>query len=69
VYARERQTSDFAKSANLPVVHDNCPACFSKPQQRQSLKLMLADQEKSHPKLFASLLTAMRPLMAGKQQT
>jgi tRNA 2-thiocytidine biosynthesis protein TtcA len=27
------------------------------------MKLMLAEQEKSHPKLFASLLTAMRPLM------
>ena len=69
VYARERQTTDFAKSTHLPVVFENCPACFSKPQQRQSLKLMLADQEKSHPKLFASLLTAMRPLMQGNVQT
>lgn len=65
-YARERQTSDFAKNASLPVVQENCPACFSMPMQRQSMKVMLAEQEKAHPKLFSSLLTAMRPLM-GKQ--
>jgi tRNA 2-thiocytidine biosynthesis protein TtcA len=27
------------------------------------MKLMLAEQEKLHPKLFASLLTAMKPQM------
>jgi Predicted ATPase of the PP-loop superfamily implicated in cell cycle control len=63
VYVRERQTADFAKHAALPVVAENCPACFAMPMQRQQMKLMLAEQEKSHPKLFASLLTAMRPLM------
>lgn len=63
VYVRERQTASFAEHAALPVVPENCPACFSMPMQRQSMKLMLAEQEKSHPKLFSSLLTAMRPLM------
>jgi tRNA 2-thiocytidine biosynthesis protein TtcA len=34
------------------------------PMQRQQMKLMLADQEKQHPALFANLLTTMKPLMA-----
>ena len=65
VYARERQTRDFAKNAGLPVVHENCPACFSMPMQRYQMKQLLADQEALHPRLFASLLTAMKPIMSG----
>ncbi|MEW5787719.1 MAG: ATP-binding protein [Pseudomonadota bacterium] len=64
VHARERQTRDFALRAGLPVIHENCPACFSMPMQRFQMKSLLAEQEKLHPKLFASLLTAMKPLMA-----
>ncbi len=64
VYGRERQTRDFAAKAALPVIHENCPACFAMPQQRFQMKQLLAAQELAHPKLFASLLTAMKPLMA-----
>ena len=64
VYARERQTRDFASRAGLPVIFENCPACFSMPMQRYQMKHLLAEQEKLHPKLFASLLTAMKPLMS-----
>jgi tRNA 2-thiocytidine biosynthesis protein TtcA len=63
-YARERQTRDFAQRAGLPVVHENCPACFAMPMQRYQIKQMLADQEAQHPNLFANLKRAMRPLMA-----
>jgi tRNA 2-thiocytidine biosynthesis protein TtcA len=63
VYVRERQTRDFAHKAGLPVISENCPACFAVPTQRFALKQMLAEQEKLHPKLFASLMTAMKPLM------
>jgi len=63
IYARERQTRDFAIHAGLPVINENCPACFSLPMQRQQMKLLLADQEKQHANLFANLLTAMRPIM------
>jgi tRNA 2-thiocytidine biosynthesis protein TtcA len=62
-YARERQTRAFAQDAGLPIIFENCPACFAKPQQRYAMKQMLAEQEKLHPRLFNSLLTAMRPLM------
>ncbi|KAB2314664.1 tRNA 2-thiocytidine biosynthesis protein TtcA [Betaproteobacteria bacterium SCN2] len=63
VYARERQTRDFAHKAGLPVISENCPACFAVPTQRFAMKQMLAEQEKLHPRLFASLMTAMKPLM------
>ncbi len=63
IYARERQTRDFAKAASLPVIMENCPACFGMPTQRQAMKEMLAAQEAEHPKLFASLKTAMMPLL------
>ncbi|MEW6132621.1 MAG: ATP-binding protein [Pseudomonadota bacterium] len=63
VYARERQTRDFARHAGLPVISENCPACFAVPTQRFAMKQMLAEQENAHPKLFASLLTAIKPIM------
>jgi tRNA 2-thiocytidine biosynthesis protein TtcA len=34
------------------------------PMQRMHMKQLLADQEALHPRLFANLLTTMRPLMA-----
>ena len=63
IYARERQTRDFAAHAGLPVISENCPACFSMPMQRQQMKLLLAEQERQHDNLFSNLLTAMRPLL------
>jgi len=63
VYVRERQLRDFAERANLPVTQDNCPACFRIPTQRLAMKNLLAEQEKDFPRLFDSLLAAMRPLM------
>jgi tRNA 2-thiocytidine biosynthesis protein TtcA len=64
VYARERQTADFARRAGLPAIMDNCPACFRMPTQRMNMKTLLAEQEKNHKNMFSSLLTAMRPLMS-----
>jgi tRNA 2-thiocytidine biosynthesis protein TtcA len=64
VYARERQTADFARQAQLPVIAENCPACFAMPTQRQHMKEMLAGEERDNPQLFRSLLQAMKPLMA-----
>ena len=66
VYARERQTRDFAVRAGLPVIYENCPACFAKPMQRYQMKRLLAEQEMQHPTLFSNLLTAMRPLMGNR---
>ena len=63
VYARERQTRDFASNEKLPVIADSCPACFSMPTQRQHFKELLATEEQSNKLLFKSLLTTMKPLM------
>lgn len=68
VYARERQTGDFAVAAELPVVPDSCPACFSMPTQRQHVKKLLANEEKTHAHIFKSLLHAMRPLMTYEEK-
>ena len=65
-YARETQTAAFADSADLPIVPDSCPACFTAPTQRAHMKTLLAREEREHPHLFANLLHAMRPLM-GEQ--
>jgi tRNA(Ile)-lysidine synthase TilS/MesJ len=63
VYVRETQTAAFAAEAQLPVIPDSCPACFSMPTQREHMKALLAGEERQHQNLFASLLKAMRPLM------
>ncbi len=62
-YARERQTAEYAASANLPIIPDSCPACFSAPNQRVRMKQLLAVEERENKQLFASLLHAMKPLM------
>ena len=63
IYVRERQTRDFASEAGLPVIRDNCPACFEMPTQRQHMKELLAEQEKNNKHLFKNLLSTLRPLM------
>jgi len=63
VFARERQTADFADQAGLPVVPDSCPACFTAPTERERVKQLLAGEERGNKQLFHSLLQAMRPLM------
>jgi tRNA 2-thiocytidine biosynthesis protein TtcA len=62
-YVRERQTAAYAESAGLPVIPDNCPACFGDGAERSHMKQLLAQLEKDNTKLFPSLLRAMRPLM------
>ncbi len=63
VYIRERQTADFATAADLPIVPDSCPACFSAPTERERMKQFLAREERQNTHLFASMMNAMRPLM------
>lgn len=60
---RERQTSEFALTAKLPVIPDNCPACYSKPQDRAHFKKLLLAEEKRNKHVFANLWRAMQPLI------
>ncbi|GFU72466.1 tRNA-cytidine(32) 2-sulfurtransferase [Trichonephila clavipes] len=48
----------------LPVIPENCPACFEAPKERHRMKQLLAAQEIQFPNLYLSLKTAMYPLMA-----
>jgi tRNA(Ile)-lysidine synthase TilS/MesJ len=68
VYVRERQMAEFAKEAQLPVIQDSCPACFSAPTQREHVKALLANEESLNKDIFQNLLHAMRPLIE-KQNT
>lgn len=63
VYCRETQTAAFAAKADLPVVQDSCPACFTAPTQRAYIKGLLAREERQNHHLFANMLHAMKPLM------
>jgi len=65
VYVRERQTAAFAIAAALPVIADNCPACFTTPTQRQHFKELLMREETTNHQLFKSLLAALRPVMGS----
>lgn len=62
-YVRETQTAAFSSEANLPIIPDSCPACFTSPSKRAYFKTMLAREEREHPTLFSNLLNTMRPLM------
>jgi len=64
VYARETLTTAYAEAAQLPVIPDSCPACFSMPTQRDHMKQLLAQEEKQNPSLFSSLLKTLKPLMS-----
>ncbi len=44
VYVRETETETFAESSRLPIVSENCPACFEAPKERYRLKCLLATQ-------------------------
>lgn len=63
VYARERQCREFADSSKLPVIEENCPACFDMPTQRQHMKELLAGEERLNKHLFTTLKRTMLPLM------
>lgn len=66
-YCRERQTRDYARAAQFPVVPDSCPACFTAPTEREHMKALLAQEERRNSHLFSSLLHAMTPLLADQQ--
>jgi len=68
VYTREPQTAEFAKQAELPVIMENCPACFSMPTQRQHMKKLLRSEEKHNKGIYSSILTAIMPLTSKNNQ-
>ena len=65
IYVRERQTAAFAKNAELPVIPENCPACFGMPTERMHMKTLLADLERDNPRVFSSIKTALKPMLGA----
>merc|ERR1719506_3692712 len=48
-YVRERMTEQMATEFQLPIISDNCPACFATPKERHRVKLLLSQQEGEWP--------------------
>ena len=63
VYTREKRLRNFAETKKLPVIAENCPACFENPKERHRIKQVLAQQELLFPRLYWSLKSAMHPVM------
>jgi len=63
VYVREKETKDFSYKAKLPVINENCPACFEAPQERRRIKKLLATEEANCPSIFSNMRRALVPLM------
>ncbi|XP_065179640.1 uncharacterized protein LOC135810102 [Sycon ciliatum] len=66
VFVREEMLRHFAEQARLPVITENCPACFEAPKERHRVKRLLAEQEAIFPQLYRSLQSALHPLMAKR---
>eukprot|EP00656_Telonema_subtile_P037008 TRINITY_DN4108_c0_g1_i1.p1 TRINITY_DN4108_c0_g1~~TRINITY_DN4108_c0_g1_i1.p1 ORF type:complete len:1013 (+),score=253.27 TRINITY_DN4108_c0_g1_i1:135-3173(+) len=63
IYTRETVTRDFAYGTRLPVINENCPACFEEPKERHRVKKMLAKEESLYPQLFSNMRRTLLPLM------
>ena len=66
IYCREKLFKEFVSSNKIPIIQENCPACFSGPTERHRVKVLLAQQENIYPNLFQSLQKAMTPLNKGQ---
>ncbi|TMW64640.1 hypothetical protein Poli38472_011520 [Pythium oligandrum] len=62
-YVREHELKSFAYDARLPVINENCPACFEEPKERHRVKKMLAQEESLNPDMYNSIRRALLPLM------
>ena len=66
VYVREQATRDFSMACKLPIINENCPACFEQPKERDRIKKLLKQEEAMVPALFHNLKKAFLPLMADE---
>ncbi len=63
VYCRESLMTEFAKDANLPVINENCPACFEEPKERARIKKLLSREETLYPNVYDNMRRSLLPLM------
>jgi len=62
-YCRESLMTEFAKATNLPVINENCPACFEEPKERARIKKLLSREETLYPNLYDNIRRSLIPLM------
>jgi tRNA 2-thiocytidine biosynthesis protein TtcA len=63
VYVSESDCRAYAKACGLPIVGCCCPACGDLGLQRQRVKRLLAELEREHPGVKASMLKALSNVM------
>ena len=63
VYCRESLMTDFAKNAKLPIINENCPACFEEPKERARVKKLLSREELNYPNFYDCIKRSLIPLM------
>ena len=63
VYVSEGDCRAYAKACGLPIVGCCCPACGDLGLQRQRVKRLLAELEREHPGVKASMLKALSNVM------
>ena len=63
VYCRESLMTAFAKSASLPIINENCPACFEEPKERARIKKLLSREESLYPNFYDNIKRSLLPLM------
>mmetsp|Transcript_16178 Transcript_16178/g.24424 ORF Transcript_16178/g.24424 Transcript_16178/m.24424 type:complete len:1204 (-) Transcript_16178:222-3833(-) len=63
VYCRESLMTEFAKAAHLPVINENCPACFEEPKERARVKKLLSREETLYPNFYDNIRRSLLPLM------
>jgi tRNA 2-thiocytidine biosynthesis protein TtcA len=59
VYVTEEETRAYARERALPLVSCCCPACGDLSLKRQRVKHLIAELEREHPGVKASMLTAL----------
>eukprot|EP00388_Colpodella_angusta_P001823 GDKJ01005484.1.p1 GENE.GDKJ01005484.1~~GDKJ01005484.1.p1 ORF type:complete len:269 (-),score=81.13 GDKJ01005484.1:140-841(-) len=67
IYTRERVMQQFAKDNYLPIIADNCPACFAAPKERHRVKVVLSSLEHDHPQIHNNILKAVGSLIAKEE--
>ncbi len=63
VYCRESLMTEFAKANNLPIINENCPACFEEPKERARVKKLLSREETLYPNIYDNIRRSLIPIM------
>jgi tRNA 2-thiocytidine biosynthesis protein TtcA len=63
VYVTEAEARGYAKERELPIIGCCCPACGDLGLQRQRVKRLIAELEREHPSVKASMIKALGNVM------